>query len=90
MKLEETSLFAATCAGIGACPVAGTNSVEACAGYGTPAVCLCESDPAPDCDQATLGCTGDGRIKLCLAGAVVVGDCNNCTMTPSGYFSCTR
>lgn len=88
MELEETSQWQFSCTGL--CPLGSSDPIDGCAGYGHPARCLCEPDMPEACVDATLGCTGDGLIKLCHAGTVVIAQCNNCTMTPGGYYSCTR
>ncbi|PRQ04146.1 hypothetical protein ENSA5_10360 [Enhygromyxa salina] len=86
-ELTATDNFAFACDGL--CPDNVGTPVEACAGLGTPAQCLCEPPVAEGCDQVTLGCTGDGHIKLCFNGVVVIGTCNNCSMM-GGYYTCSR
>lgn len=88
MQLEATNLFATVCDGL--CPPGSSNPINRCAGYGHPANCLCEPNAPEPCNDDNLGCTGNNYIKLCHQGAVVIGQCNNCTMTPGGYYSCSR
>ncbi|MFO7561379.1 MAG: hypothetical protein R6X02_01945 [Enhygromyxa sp.] len=87
-ELESTNTWLAACSGL--CPEGSFSPINACAGYGHPARCLCEPTAPENCEDATLGCTGDGLIKLCHAGMVVIGQCNDCTMSPGGYYSCSR
>jgi hypothetical protein len=89
MKLEETALFENSCPNE-LCPPGSSDAVDACAGYGHPARCLCVPSVPESCNGATLGCQGNDTVKLCFAGTVVVGECNNCMMTPGGYYSCSR
>jgi hypothetical protein len=85
--LVATDLFDNACAGL--CPMGSANPVNACAGFGQPANCLCQPNIAEDCGGAQLGCFNGNQIKLCLNDQVVIGQCNNCAMM-DGYFSCSE
>jgi hypothetical protein len=85
--LAATNAFDNACAGL--CPVGSNNPVDACAGFGTPANCLCQPNVAEDCDGAQLGCFNGNQIKLCFNGSVVIGECNNCAEM-DGYYVCSE
>jgi hypothetical protein len=86
--LEATNVFDDVCMVL--CPM-DTNgtAVDACAGFGHPANCVCEPNVPEACDGAELGCFNGDHIKLCHNGQVVIGQCNNCAIM-NGYYTCTE
>lgn len=65
-----------------------TAPVDACAGIGVPALCVCETLGRESCGEAELGCTGPDELTLCHGDEVVRAACPNCRETPSGYYDC--
>jgi cysteine-rich repeat protein len=82
--LTETNQFAQACSGL--CPVGSSTPVDACGGWGTYAICLCELDAPEPCDAAQLGCQGD-FLTLCHEGQAVIGECPSCAML-DGFYTC--
>lgn len=83
--LVETDLFEGACGGL--CPMGTNVPVDACAGWGEFAYCLCLPPMPEPCDGAQLGCQGDDTIALCHDGQVVFGSCFECAVV-DGYHTC--